>query len=153
MCSEENKTGNPNTNEIQQKIYWLKNKLWEEGWKGFNNEEQSKTIELLNLLIEEQNFNKIINNQINNEPKFQVVTQEILEKMSLKFYGGGKELKVGDLIISGCTIIFASLSGKSQTAYYYHDEANNLNFNIFVWDNERNTLFQLYKIRTQDEQP
>lgn len=107
----------------------------------------------MNLLIQEQNFNKIINSQINNEPKFQVVTQEILEKMSLKFYGAGKELKVGDLIISGCTIVFPNLSGKSQTAYYYHDEANNFNFNIFVWDNERNTLFQLYKIRTQDEQP
>jgi len=72
MCSEENKTGNPNTNEIEQKIYWLKNKLWEEGWEGFNNQEQSKTIELLNLLIEEQNFNNF-----NKETLEQILGYEI----------------------------------------------------------------------------
>jgi hypothetical protein len=48
-------TKSPMINSTQTELYWLKTKLWEEGWKGFSNEEQAKTIELLNSLIDKEN--------------------------------------------------------------------------------------------------
>lgn len=52
---EVDKMDSPTQNPVQTDLYWLKNKLWEEGWKGFNNDEQTKTIELLNHLINNEN--------------------------------------------------------------------------------------------------
>lgn len=49
------KIESPKQNQIQSDIYWLKNKLWEEGWKGFNSDDQDRTIEMLNLLIDKEN--------------------------------------------------------------------------------------------------
>ena len=49
------KTESPKQNQIQSDLYWLKNKLWEEGWKGFNNDEHSRTIEMLIFLIDKEN--------------------------------------------------------------------------------------------------
>ena len=48
---------------------------------------------------------------MNNEPKFQIVTQELLETMHLKYYSSGKKLKEGDLIIPGFTIGYANING------------------------------------------
>jgi len=83
---------------------------------------------------------------MNNEPKFQIVTQELLETMHLKYYSSGKKLKEGDLIIPGFTIGYANINGHPPPNYYSHDDASSLNLNIFVWDKESNLLFQLYNI-------
>lgn len=83
---------------------------------------------------------------MNNEPKFQIVTQELLETMHLKYYSSGKKLKEGDLIIPGFTIGYANINGHPPPNFYSHDDASSLNLNIFVWDKESNLLFQLYNI-------
>ena len=83
---------------------------------------------------------------MNNEPKFQIVTQELLETMHLKYYSSGKKLKEGDLIIPGFTIGYANINGHSPPNYYSHDDASSLNLNIFVWDKEKNSLSQLYSV-------
>lgn len=83
---------------------------------------------------------------MNNEPKFQIVTQELLETMYLKYYSSGKKLKEGDLIIPGFTIGYANINGHPPPNFYSHDDASSLNLNIFVWDKEKNSLSQLYSV-------
>ena len=74
---------------------------------------------------------------MNNEPKFQIVTQELLETMHLKYYSSGKKLKEGDLIMPGFTIGYANINGHPPPNFYSHDDASSLNLNIFVWDKKR----------------
>ena len=82
----------------------------------------------------------------NNEPKFQIVTQELLETMHLKYYSSGKKLKEGDLIIPGLTISYANINGHAPQNLYSHDDASSLNLILFVWDKEKNSLSQLYNV-------
>ena len=78
---------------------------------------------------------------------FQVVTKEILEKMSLRFYANGKELKEGDLIIAGFTIGCSNLDGRSYSTFSKHDDASGLNMVMFVLND--NILFQLYNLENK----
>ena len=80
---------------------------------------------------------------MNNEPKFQIVTQELLETMHLKYYSSGKKLKEGDLIISGFTICGPTSIGV-QTSNLTIKEASYLNIVLFVLDKEQQMLHQLY---------
>jgi hypothetical protein len=78
---------------------------------------------------------------------FETVAEEFLRENNRKYYKGGKELKVGDKIISGCTIGYSNLSGVSSSTFYNHDDASRVNLNMFVYDETSKMLFQLYSIK------
>jgi len=78
---------------------------------------------------------------------FTVVTEEFLGKDNLKYYKGGKELKVGDKVISGCTIGYSNLNGISSSTFNNHDDASRVNLKMFVYDETSKVLFELYSIK------
>ena len=78
---------------------------------------------------------------------FTVVTEEFLGKDNLKYYKGGKELKVGDKVICGCTIGYSNLNGISSSTFYNHDDASRVNLKMFVYDETSKMLFELYSIK------
>lgn len=78
---------------------------------------------------------------------FDTVTEDFLGHTKLRYYKGGKELKVGDKIISGCTIGYSNLNGRSSSTFNNHVDASNLNLKIFVYDEVSNCLFELYTIK------
>ena len=80
---------------------------------------------------------------MNKENAFEIVTKELLDEITLKYYAGGRELKEGDLIISGFTIAYSNLNGK-QPSSFTDDEASNLNLCMFVLDKKKQMLYQLY---------
>lgn len=44
MDNNETLTSEPIVNKHQQELNWLMNKLWELGWKGFDNDEIKRAI-------------------------------------------------------------------------------------------------------------
>jgi len=78
---------------------------------------------------------------------FTVVTEEFLGDTNLKYYKGGKELKVGDKVVSGCTIGYSNLNGISPSTFNNHDDASRGNLKMFVYDETSKVLFELYSIK------
>jgi hypothetical protein len=78
---------------------------------------------------------------------FTIVTEDFLGGTNLKYYKGGKELKVGDKIISGCTIGYSNLNGISSSTFNNHDDASRVNLKMFVYDETSKVLFELYSIK------
>jgi len=77
---------------------------------------------------------------------FEVITEELLDELKLVYYGGGKKLKVGDKVTKAYSINYANLDGK-PTTLFTHEEAGHIHLNLYVLDEEKNTLFQLYGLR------
>jgi len=75
------------------------------------------------------------------------VTEETLQKSNLKYYAGGRELKVGDKIIFACTIGYSNLTGNSPSSFSNHDETFGLNLKTFVWDERASMFFELYALK------
>ena len=74
---------------------------------------------------------------------FRVVTAESLKQLTLRHYGAGRELKEGDLIISGFTICLPT-STEVQSSSFTKDEASYLNIVLFALDKEQQMIYQLY---------
>lgn len=79
---------------------------------------------------------------MSEETKFKVVTQEFLNQTDLKHYGGGRELKENDLIISGYTMYYCKLGLPPSS---YDSKNSSLVLNLFVWCDRTKSLYQLYK--------
>jgi hypothetical protein len=77
-----------------------------------------------------------------NNKEFETVTEESLLKMKNKWYGGGKELKVGDKIIFGFTNNYANVNGTPPSTVLENNVSMTLN--VFVLDENQNMLIQLY---------
>jgi len=82
---------------------------------------------------------------------FKLVTKEMLEEHGPLYYGGGKEVKEGDSMIWGLTIMYANLYGIPTTSYRFHNDAQNLSLTQFVLDNNTGMIYQTYKIKKEDE--
>jgi hypothetical protein len=76
-----------------------------------------------------------------------IVTEETLQKTNLKYYVGGRELKVGDKVIFACTIGYSNLTGNSPSSFNKHDETVGLNLKMFVWDERASMFFELYSLK------
>jgi hypothetical protein len=86
-----------------------------------------------------------------NEEIFKLVTKALLEEDGPLYYSGGKEVKEGDFIIWGMTIMYANLYGKPTTSFSFHDDAQNLSLTPFVLDKNTGFIYQTYKIKKEDE--
>jgi len=71
-----------------------------------------------------------------------IVTEEMLETIKCKHYGGGNELKVGDKIIYGLTINYANIYG-TPPQEIKEGEPISLSLNSFVC--KGGLIHQLYK--------
>jgi hypothetical protein len=71
------------------------------------------------------------------------VTEELLNKTKLRFYGGGNELKIGDKLISGYTLLYANLYGIPPSKYRLSDVS--LSLQLFVLNKKDNMIYQLYE--------
>jgi hypothetical protein len=76
------------------------------------------------------------------DTKFKVVTQEFLNQTDLKHYGGGRELREGDLIMAGYTMYYCKMGLPPSS---YDSKNSSLVLNLFVWCNKTNMIYQLYK--------
>lgn len=79
----------------------------------------------------------------NNKP-FIKITKSNINSITLRYYGGGKEIKIGDKIIFGFVIPYANLNGNVPTKV----ESNSplaLTMIEFVLPKNEMMLYQLYK--------
>jgi hypothetical protein len=74
---------------------------------------------------------------------FSEVTEESLPNLKMRFYGGGNELKVGDKVIGGYTIMYGSFFGHPPSKIRVSDVA--LALQLFVLNEEEGMLYQLYE--------
>ena len=73
---------------------------------------------------------------------FKKVTKKLLRNTKQKFYGGGKELQVGDKIIFGFTTMYANLYGTPPSSVITSPP---LFLASFVLPKNETMLYQLYK--------
>ena len=78
--------------------------------------------------------------------KPKVLTQKDIDKMTLKYYGGGNELIPGDIIYTGFINMYANLNGIPQTKYH-KEEHPSLALTHFTIKN--GFLYQLYCIENE----
>jgi hypothetical protein len=82
----------------------------------------------------------IINN--NNKP-FTKITKSNIDKQTLRYYSGGKEIKIGDKIIFGFVIPYANINGIIPTKV--DSIPPPLTMIEFVLPKNEIMLYQLYK--------
>lgn len=75
-----------------------------------------------------------------------IKNEDDLKKIKNRFYSGGKELKVGDRIIFGFCIDGKKTNSKSPSTFRNHEDTVNMDFNVFVLNEDNGFLYQLYSI-------
>lgn len=83
-----------------------------------------------------------------SKPEFKEVTKDLLDQIGDHYYGGGRKLKEGDLIMPGYTMYYSTI-GTPPSNYDNHN--NTLVANYFVWCDRTKSLYQLYKLKKKDE--
>ena len=78
------------------------------------------------------------------QPKWAEVTAEFLENTKPMYYGGGRKLKIGDLIITGYNMYYSTMGTPTNT---YDDHNNILVAASFVWDERTHCIYELYTLK------
>ena len=76
--------------------------------------------------------------------EFKEVTKDLLDQIGVQYYGGGRKLKEGDLIMQGFTMYYCTLGLPPSS---YDSNSASLVLNLFVWCDRTKALYQLYKQR------
>ena len=82
---------------------------------------------------------------MNNEAKkiSYIVTENMLEKKA-RYYGGGKQIQVGDEIYFGYTMNSANMYGNTVTKLDPEKDVVSMSMHEFVLDKNSGMLYQLY---------
>jgi len=75
------------------------------------------------------------------------ITEKHLNNFKCRYYGGGNELKVGDVVYNGFTVNYANINGTPPSKH----NPNEISLSLKMFVEKNGFLYELYNLKLKNE--